>query len=119
MTRLALKAATFVFAFGLPMGLMAAPAAKQDKAAATMHASAKIYHVTIHPGSLQATMQRLAKKFHWRLVWKVPNDYSWTGEVTLSGPDLPTILDQLLKDFPVQARFYQGNHVLLITPRSL
>ena len=78
------------------------------------------YTVTLTRGSLKATIIRLAKQFGWKIVvWHVPNDYTWVGNVTVHGKDLPDIFNQILTNYPVQAVFYQGNHVLLVIPRTL
>src|SRR3989344_5265670 len=73
---------------------------------------------TVYPGSLKDNITRIAQQFGWnQVVWNVPNDYRWVGTVKVHGKDFYIILMQVLKDYPVQAIFYEGNHVLVITPR--
>lgn len=80
----------------------------------------KDYTVTLTRGSLRATVERLAKQFGWNIVvWRVPNDYVWVGNITIHGKDLPDIFNQILVNYPVQAIFYKGNRVLLVVPRTL
>jgi hypothetical protein len=72
------------------------------------------------PGSLQANVRSLAKQFGWnQVIWNVPNDYEWVGDVTISAPTFKEILAKVLTNYPLQAIFYHGNHVLVISPRTL
>ncbi len=74
----------------------------------------------VYPGSLKANIKRIARHFGWqRVVWNVPNDYRWVGVTRIRGKGLAGILRKLLNNYPVQAVFYRGNHVLLIRPRTL
>ncbi len=74
----------------------------------------------VYPGSLKSNIQRIASQYGWsRVVWTLPQDYRWVGKTRISGHSLSSILGKLLKDYPLQAQLYQGNHVLVITPRTL
>ena len=74
----------------------------------------------IYSGSLRTNITRIARAHGWkRVVWNVPNDYRWLGDTQLRAHNLPGILGQLLQDYPLQAIFYRGNHVLEIVPRTL
>lgn len=74
----------------------------------------------LYAGSLRNNIERIAHQYGWdRVVWTLPEDYRWVGETTIKGGDLPSILRQLLADYPLQADFFEGNHVLVITPRTL
>ncbi len=72
-----------------------------------------------YPGSLKQNIQRVAKDFGWPIVWKPENDYQWVGTARLASNSLPFILDKILRNFPLQAIFYSGNHILVITPRNI
>ena len=74
----------------------------------------------IHSGSLKANILRIAKENGWeQVLWHVPSDYQWVGETKISAPTIEKIFKKLLADYPVQAIFYKGNHILLIQPRTL
>lgn len=80
----------------------------------------KYSRVMIYSGSLRKNIIRLAHHFGWlKVIWNVKNDYQWIGTLSLHGRSLPTILQHLLARYPLQANFYQGNHVLVIVPRTL
>ncbi len=75
--------------------------------------------VKVYTGSLKANVQRIVKKAGWgTLLWQLPYDYKWTGTLTLHGTSMESVLVQLLQNYPLQAVFYQGNHVVAIVPRS-
>ncbi len=75
--------------------------------------------VTVYSGSLKENIERIATHYGWpQIVWDAP-DYNWIGQTRIEGPNLFSILRQLLTSYPLQAIFYQGNHVLLIHPRTL
>jgi hypothetical protein len=74
---------------------------------------------TFYPGSLKANIERIAARKGWaQVVWQPRYDYQWTGKTRFEG-DFPEMLSQVLRNYPLQAVFYQGNHVLVITPRNL
>ena len=52
------------------------------------------------------------------MIWQVPNDYRWAGEGKITANGFDHILAQLLKHYPIQAVFYEGNHVLVLVPRT-
>jgi hypothetical protein len=74
----------------------------------------------IYPGSLKENIERIAAHYGWHhVVWDAPEDFRWVGYAQIQGENLSIILRQLLNDYPLQAVFYQGNHVLYIHPRTL
>lgn len=76
--------------------------------------------VTLTPGSLKVNIVRIAKKFGWqRVVWKPSNDYKWVGTTQVYGNSAQVIFRKILADYPLQAQFYLGNHILVIVPRTL
>ena len=76
--------------------------------------------ITMYTGSLHANVERIARLYGWQeVVWDVPNDYEWVGNAYVSGHNATVVLQKVLKDYPLQAVFYQGNRVLLIQPRTL
>jgi len=71
-------------------------------------------------GSLRENIMRVASEFGWTtVVWDVPNDYLWVGETSFPQQDLKNILAVALNQLPLQATFYHGNHVLVISTRTL
>ncbi len=76
--------------------------------------------VDIYPGSLKENVERICAHYGWRqVVWDVPQDYIWVGKAQISGENLISILRKLFDDYPLQAVFYEGNHVIYIHPRTL
>lgn len=76
--------------------------------------------VLVNTGSLKHIVTRIAHNHGWYTVeWNSPNDYLWVGKTRITAANLPGVFDKLLSDYPVQAQFYQGNHVLAIEPRTL
>ncbi len=70
-------------------------------------------------GSLQDDIRNLAKQYGWsQVVWDVSNDYEWTGTVNISASNFHALLEKVLQHYPLQAIFYRGNHVLVITSRT-
>lgn len=89
-----------------------AKAAKKEK-------YSKAYPV-VHAGSLKTNIQRLAKQMGWpQVVWNVPNDYVWVGTTRIKAHSISGVLYRLLANYPLQAVFYAGNHILVIRPRTL
>lgn len=75
---------------------------------------------TFYPGSLKANITQIAKECGWReVVWLPQYDYQWVGQARLSADNIREILAKVLHDFPLQATFYEGNHVLVISPRNI
>lgn len=76
--------------------------------------------IELYTGSLQENIERIAKQHGWyNVVWDIPNDYQWVGNTRLMADNLQDAFTKVLQGYPVQAVFYQGNHVLLIRPRTL
>lgn len=74
------------------------------------------YHVTT--GSLKANVQRMVRQSGWgQVVWNVPNDYRWTGNITITSTSIQGALSQLLGPYPIQAVFYDTNRIVDIEPR--
>jgi LEA14-like dessication related protein len=85
-----------------------------------------VYHestavgVVMENGSMQSNIGRIAKNNGWsRVVWKGTKDYNWVGQTRVVGLSFVDVMGKILKDYPLQAVFYQGNHVLVIQPRTL
>lgn len=69
-------------------------------------------------GSLKANVQRMVQQSHWgQVVWNVPNDYRWMGNVTITATSIQGALSQLLAPYPIQAVFYDTNRIVDIEPR--
>lgn len=75
---------------------------------------------TIYPGSLKQNVQRILNDAGWqKVVWGVPYDYSWVGQTQISGSSVQNVMQQLLAHYPLQAVFYDENHVVLIRSREV
>lgn len=76
--------------------------------------------VTLTPGSLLENIEQIARENGWtRVVWKNKKDYSWTSQTQITGESFADIMGKIMKNYPLQAVFYQGNHVLVIQPRTI
>ena len=78
-------------------------------------APADPFQVMLFPGSLKTNLERIMRTQPWTLLWNVPYDYEVVGRASVRGKDLYDALNQILKDYPVRATFYQGNHIVTIT----
>ena len=95
------------------------PIAKKMPTAKMRYKPVKRFSATVRNGSLKLNLVRIVKKAGWKhVIWNIPNDYNWFGTATIKGADLTDVLSQLLKDYPVQAVFYQANRVVVIRPRN-
>ncbi len=78
------------------------------------------HFVTLYPGSLKNNIVRISQAYGWKqVIWSSQDDYRWIGQIRVAANNLPDILGQILKDYPLQANFYAGNHVLVIQPRTI
>lgn len=79
-----------------------------------------LHYVTLYPGSLRNNLVRIARAYGWKhIIWNSAEDYHWIGKIRVAANNLPDILKKLLEEYPLQADFYEGNHVLVIKPRTL
>jgi hypothetical protein len=78
------------------------------------------YYASLSTGSLKANILRIAAQYGWnQVVWDVDYDYQWLGNTRVAAASLPNLFAKFLEGYPLQAVFYQGNHVLVIQPRTL
>jgi len=82
---------------------------------ANLGRTAPVYAVSIS-GSLKDNIERIMRRYHWRVVWKAPYDYNFDGRVT--GSSLPNVLQKLLQPFPLQAVMYMSNRTVAVVPRQ-
>ena len=81
--------------------------------------------VRFQQSSLRANIQLLAQncRHPWKVIWKTPYDYHWITDSksnpVIKGHNIKSIIGQTLIDYPLQAVFYRGNHVLVIQQRAL
>ncbi|MBB72628.1 MAG: hypothetical protein CMF50_09550 [Legionellales bacterium] len=75
--------------------------------------------IAIRPGSLRENVNRVVRRGGegYRVIWELPNDYNWVGRETMTGYDTKEVLAKLLQPYPVQAVFYQENHIIAIKQR--
>jgi len=74
-----------------------------------------LYAISVS-GSLKENIERIMDRYHWRVVWKAPYDYNFDGRVT--GTSLPSVVQKLIKPFPLQAKMYMSNRTMLVVPRD-
>ncbi len=74
--------------------------------------------VKVNDGSLKSNIERIMREAGWETtVWKVSFDYKWVGNVTITANDIQGVITKLLEPYPLQAVFYNANHVVAISPR--
>lgn len=79
----------------------------------------KTTNFSMYAGSLKANITRLAKQNGWsNVVWNSDHDYSWVGNTRIPAQNLPGVLQKVLANYPLQATFYEGNHILVLAPRK-
>jgi hypothetical protein len=72
----------------------------------------------VYSGSLKDNVTRMIHESGWgKVVWNVPNDYQWEGDITITANNIKDAVLQLLDSYPVQAVFYNTNHIVNIVPR--
>lgn len=72
------------------------------------------------PGSLKANIERIAKENGWHnVVWNARDDFNWVAHTKVRKDSLVAIMESILKGYPLQATFYQGNRVLVIEARTM
>lgn len=75
---------------------------------------------TFSEGSLKKNIEQAAEQFGWnKIVWQPKQDYQWVGETQISATSFSNLLTKVLENYPLQAVFYKGNHVLVITSRNI
>lgn len=74
--------------------------------------------VSIRSGSLKGNVEKIVRQGGWgEPIWRPGYDYNWIGNVTITGQNVQDVLAKLLEPYPLQAVFYQSNHVVAIQPR--
>ena len=74
--------------------------------------------ITIHSGSLKTNVEKIVRQGGWGVpVWRPNYDFKWVGNVTITGKNIQDVLAKLLEPYPLQAVFYEANHVVEIVPR--
>ncbi len=78
------------------------------------------YSAHLYSGSLKENVTRIANQYGWtKVVWSLPHDYQWVGDTHVTADSMSGLFGKFLANYPLQAVFYKGNHVLLIQPRTL
>lgn len=90
--------------------------AKYPSEYASYSKPATVYGVSVS-GSLKENLERIMKRYHWRVVWKAPFDYNFDGKIT--GSSLPNVVQKLLQPFPLQAVMYQSNRTVAVVSRQI
>ncbi len=100
------------------------PTQVSDVSTSLHHASMQSQHKHVstmfYSGSLRSNLKRLAADYGWHdMVWLPTHDYQWHGTVKVTGRSFDDVLTNVLKDYPLQAQFYDGNHILVVAERTL
>lgn len=106
------------FQAGSPSKSSSKPSSYASNAFPNQYASlgqpASVYAVSIS-GSVKENIERIMKRYKWRVIWKAPYDYNFNGRIT--GSSLPNVIEKLLKPFPLKAVMYMSNRTVAIVPR--
>ncbi|HTM63885.1 MAG TPA: hypothetical protein VL360_05230 [Gammaproteobacteria bacterium] len=78
--------------------------------------AAPVYAVSIS-GSLKDNIERIMRRYDWKVVWNAPYDYNFDGKIT--GSSLPNVIQKLLQPFPLQAVMYMSNRTVAVIPRQI
>ncbi len=74
--------------------------------------------VTVRTGSLKVNVEKIARQGGWHsLVWRPNYDFQWLGNVTITGRNVQDVMAKLLEPYPLQAVFFEANHVVAVVPR--
>ena len=76
------------------------------------------YALHLYPGSLKSNVSRLMKKSQFKLLWNSKYDYRVVSEATITGKNFNDALNNLLKNYPVNAVFYEQNKIMTIVQRK-
>ena len=101
--------------------LIGAPA-KAAPAASVVATPVAAHQIVAHffAGSLHDNVIRTAHQFGWKhVLWHTQQDYTVVGSMSVRAPNYIHALGNVIAHYPLQAQFYQGNRVLVITPRGL
>lgn len=75
--------------------------------------------VILYPGSLKTNVENIARQYGWnRVIWDSPNDYHWVAYTKIRQTRVQDVMRVVLVNYPLKAVFYEGNHVLVIKPRT-
>lgn len=75
---------------------------------------------TTTPGTIRDNVEHIAHQYGWQqVIWSSCKNFRWVSKTRITAPDLKGIMRKLLEGYPLQAVFYNGNHVLVIRPRTL
>jgi len=77
---------------------------------------ATLYAISVS-GSVKENLERIMDRYHWKVIWKAPFDYNFDGRI--SGTNRDEVIQKLLSPFPLQARLYRANQVMIIVPRKM
>lgn len=63
------------------------------------------YNLVTHKGLLYDTVKQYCSTHGWKLTWMAKRDYPLNFNTTLTGPNFPEVLNQLLSHYPLQAYY--------------
>ena len=71
--------------------------------------------VFLKPGLLKDNIEEAAKKHHWLIQWDASDNYPLLVDTKLTGPDFPSVMNQLLSHYPLKARYDKKTQVMVVT----
>lgn len=76
------------------------------------------YELHVYPGTLKSNLERLMEKSQFKLLWNSKYDYRVVSEASIKGKNFNDALNNLLKNYPVNAVFYEQNNIMTIVSRK-
>ena len=76
------------------------------------------YSLTLLPGTIKENIERIMANKAWKVIWVSEYDYPVIGSATFTGTNLEDVLSKILINYPLQATFYEKNHVMTIQSRK-
>lgn len=73
------------------------------------------YLLKLRKGRLKVNVFRMARKYNWRVVWQVANNYFVMLNTDIVGPTFPVAMNRLLKHYPLYARYDRKNHIMVVS----
>jgi len=75
------------------------------------------YAATLKEGDLLSNLQRVAGRYHFRLVWQLtPYNYHVIGDTKVYSETFDDLIKQLVQNYPVKVKIYTKNKVIVIMP---
>ena len=85
----------------------------------TFSNSAAPYQIEIYPGTLKTNLERIMAHSTYKMLWNSKYDYRVVSQAAITGTNFDDALNNLLRNYPVKAVFYEQNNIMTIVPRKI